>query len=113
MEITLFSLTSDQVTDKDAERLSAFFKRNTYISGKYTDESSFSKLDTHITSLPGGATANRLFYLALPPTVYHDVTKNIKHCCMGTKSVHHLCCFVTPPPTSSNTRQLNPHLQIV
>ncbi|XP_068453723.1 glucose-6-phosphate 1-dehydrogenase isoform X1 [Clinocottus analis] len=74
-----------KVTDKDAERLSAFFKRNTYISGKYADESSFSKLDAHITSLPGGPEANRLFYLALPPTVYHDVTKNIKHCCMGTK----------------------------
>ncbi|XP_037334310.2 glucose-6-phosphate 1-dehydrogenase isoform X1 [Pungitius pungitius] len=74
-----------KVTDKDTERMSAFFKRNTYISGKYTDESSFSKLDAHITSLPGGAVANRLFYLALPPTVYHDVTKNIKQCCMSSK----------------------------
>ncbi|KAK5863864.1 hypothetical protein PBY51_000859 [Eleginops maclovinus] len=74
-----------KVTDKDAERLSTFFSRNTYISGKYTDEGSFSKLDTHIQSLPGGAEANRLFYLALPPTVYHDVTKNIRHCCMSKK----------------------------
>uniref|UniRef100_A0AAQ5ZYT4 Glucose-6-phosphate 1-dehydrogenase n=1 Tax=Amphiprion ocellaris TaxID=80972 RepID=A0AAQ5ZYT4_AMPOC len=66
-------------------RLSAFFSRNTYISGKYADEASFSKLNTHIQSLPGGLEANRLFYLALPPTVYHDVTKNIKHHCMSTK----------------------------
>ncbi|XP_074499841.1 glucose-6-phosphate 1-dehydrogenase isoform X2 [Sebastes fasciatus] len=74
-----------KVTDKDAERLEAFFSRNTYISGKYTEQSSFSKLDKHILSLPGGPEANRLFYLALPPTVYHDVTKNIKHGCMSTK----------------------------
>ncbi|CAB1453100.1 unnamed protein product [Pleuronectes platessa] len=74
-----------KVTNTDAERLSAFFSRNTYISGKYVDESSFSKLNTHIQSLPGGTAANRLFYLALPPTVYHDVTKNIKHHCMSTK----------------------------
>ncbi|XP_034392119.1 LOW QUALITY PROTEIN: glucose-6-phosphate 1-dehydrogenase-like [Cyclopterus lumpus] len=75
-----------KATDKDAERLSAFFKRNTYISGKYADESSFSKLDAHIRSLPGGTEANRLFLPgAAPPTVYHDVTKNIKQCCMGTK----------------------------
>ncbi|KAJ4934400.1 hypothetical protein JOQ06_007195, partial [Pogonophryne albipinna] len=74
-----------KVTDKDAERLSAFFSRNTYISGKYADEDSFSKLDTHIQSLPGGTEANRLFYLALPPTVYHDVSKNIRTCCMSTK----------------------------
>ncbi|XP_044068523.1 glucose-6-phosphate 1-dehydrogenase isoform X2 [Siniperca chuatsi] len=74
-----------KVTDTEAERLSAFFSRNTYISGKYGDESSFSKLNTHILSLPGGTEANRLFYLALPPTVYHDVSKNIKHYCMSTK----------------------------
>lgn len=82
---------SSQVTDKDTERLSAFFSRNTYISGKYADEDSFSKLDTHIQSLPGGTEANRLFYLALPPTVYHDVSKNIRTCCMSTKSVHFSC----------------------
>ena len=76
-----------QVTDTETERLSAFFSRNTYISGKYADEDSFTKLNTHILSLPGGPEANRLFYLALPPTVYHDVTKNIRHCCMSTKSV--------------------------
>lgn len=76
------------MTETETDRLSAFFSRNTYISGKYADESSFSKLNTHILSLPGGSEANRLFYLALPPTVYHDVTMNIKHCCMSTKSVH-------------------------
>uniref|UniRef100_A0A673C883 Glucose-6-phosphate 1-dehydrogenase n=1 Tax=Sphaeramia orbicularis TaxID=375764 RepID=A0A673C883_9TELE len=74
-----------KVTDTEAERLSVFFSRNTYISGKYADETSFAKLHTHLLSLPGGADANRLFYLALPPTVYHDVTKNIKTQCMSTK----------------------------
>ncbi|XP_036959415.1 glucose-6-phosphate 1-dehydrogenase isoform X2 [Acanthopagrus latus] len=74
-----------KVTDTETDRLSAFFSRNTYISGKYADETSFTKLNEHILSLPGGTEANRLFYLALPPTVYHDVTKNIKQCCMATK----------------------------
>lgn len=88
-----------QVMDTEAERLSTFFSRNTYVSGKYGDETTFSRLDTHIKTLPGGSDANRLFYLALPPTVYHDVTKNIKHCCMSTKSVYTLIlpsCSVTP-----------------
>ncbi|XP_039460069.1 glucose-6-phosphate 1-dehydrogenase isoform X1 [Oreochromis aureus] len=74
-----------KVADTEADRLSTFFGRNTYVSGKYADGDSFSKLNTHIESLPGGPGANRLFYLALPPTVYHDVTKNIKHHCMSTK----------------------------
>uniref|UniRef100_A0A672QR38 glucose-6-phosphate dehydrogenase (NADP(+)) n=1 Tax=Sinocyclocheilus grahami TaxID=75366 RepID=A0A672QR38_SINGR len=74
-----------KVADSEAERLAAFFSRNSYISGKYVDESSFANLNTHLLSLPGGAQANRLFYLALPPSVYHDVTKNIKHQCMSTR----------------------------
>ncbi|KAG7269261.1 hypothetical protein CRUP_024888 [Coryphaenoides rupestris] len=60
--------------------------RNTYISGRYGDKASFTKLHAHIQSLPGGADANRLFYLALPPTVYHDVSQNIRHHCMSVNS---------------------------
>lgn len=74
----------------EADRLSAFFSRNSYISGNYTSESAFSALNTHIMSLPGASDANRLFYLALPPTIYHSVTKNIKQCCMSAKSVNGL-----------------------
>ncbi|KAM9431422.1 glucose-6-phosphate 1-dehydrogenase isoform 2-T3 [Salvelinus alpinus] len=74
-----------KVADSEAERLSVFFSRNSYVSGKYTEESAFSNLHTHLLSLPGGGEANRLFYLALPPSIYHDVTKNIKHHCMSTK----------------------------
>uniref|UniRef100_A0A8B9K5M7 Glucose-6-phosphate 1-dehydrogenase n=1 Tax=Astyanax mexicanus TaxID=7994 RepID=A0A8B9K5M7_ASTMX len=74
-----------KVADTEADRLAAFFKRNSYISGKYGEESAFSNLHSHLLSLPGGADANRLFYLALPPTVYHDVTKNIRNQCMSSK----------------------------
>ncbi|XP_030626022.1 glucose-6-phosphate 1-dehydrogenase isoform X2 [Chanos chanos] len=72
-----------KVSDSEVERLSVFFSRNSYVSGKYGEESSFSKLNSHLSTLPGGAQANRLFYLALPPSVYHDVTQNIKHHCMS------------------------------
>lgn len=75
------------MTETESDRLTAFFGRNSYISGNYTAESTFSELNAHIMSLPGASDANRLFYLALPPTIYHSVTKNIKHCCMSAKSV--------------------------
>ena len=74
-----------QTVGSEAEKLKEFFSRNTYISGRYAEEDSFAKLHTHIQTLPGGVDANRLFYMALPPTVYHDVSKNIKHHCMSTK----------------------------
>ncbi|KAL4655489.1 glucose-6-phosphate 1-dehydrogenase-like [Arapaima gigas] len=74
-----------KVAGDETERLSAFFSRNTYQSGKYDEGTSFSRLDAHLLSLPGGKTANRLFYLALPPSVYHSVTSNIRNHCMSTK----------------------------
>lgn len=74
-----------KVTDEESESLSAFFSKNSYLSGRYDDSSSFSKLNAHLSSLPGGADANRLFYLALPPTVYNSVTTNIQAHCISHK----------------------------
>uniref|UniRef100_A0A8C9TR42 Glucose-6-phosphate 1-dehydrogenase n=1 Tax=Scleropages formosus TaxID=113540 RepID=A0A8C9TR42_SCLFO len=67
-----------KVADAENERLAAFFRQNSYLSGKYADEGSFTRLNAHLLSLPGAAEANRLFYLALPPSVYQDVTSNIR-----------------------------------
>uniref|UniRef100_A0A8D3BLL7 Glucose-6-phosphate 1-dehydrogenase n=2 Tax=Scophthalmus maximus TaxID=52904 RepID=A0A8D3BLL7_SCOMX len=76
-----------KVTDEESECLSAFFSKNSYLSGRYDDGSSFNQLDAHLSSLPGDADANRLFYLALPPTVYHQVSTNIRTHCMSRKYV--------------------------
>ncbi|XP_069842639.1 glucose-6-phosphate 1-dehydrogenase isoform X2 [Dendropsophus ebraccatus] len=73
-----------KVTPNDGDKINAFFKRNSYVSGQYSDEASFKALNTHIMALPNGAKANRLFYLAVPPSVYHDVTRNIRVTCMSS-----------------------------
>lgn len=72
-----------KATDSDSSKLASFFQHNSYVSGKYDDTASFRRLDAHVSALPNGKGANRLFYLALPPSVYADVTRNIKHTCMG------------------------------
>ncbi|XP_030589365.1 glucose-6-phosphate 1-dehydrogenase-like [Archocentrus centrarchus] len=74
-----------KVTDEDKDYLSAFFSKNSYLSGRYDDGSSFDQLNRHLSSLSGGGNTNRLFYLALPPTVYHHVSTNIRTHCMSLK----------------------------
>nr|XP_020473019.1 glucose-6-phosphate 1-dehydrogenase-like isoform X2 [Monopterus albus] len=74
-----------QVTDEEREHLSAFLSKNSYLSGRYDDSSSFVQLSTHLSSVPGGTDANRLFYLALPPTVYYHVSANIRTHCISHK----------------------------
>lgn len=83
-----------QVADDEGEHLSAFLSRNSYIKGKYDDGSSFAQLDAHLSSLPGGDDANRIFYLALPPTVYHHVTTNIQAHCMTSRLVSDICSLM-------------------
>ena len=48
-------------------------------------QDAFEKLNAEIVKLEAGhKKANRLFYLALPPSVFAPVTSNIKVCCMST-----------------------------
>uniref|UniRef100_A0A3Q3W4M3 Glucose-6-phosphate 1-dehydrogenase n=1 Tax=Mola mola TaxID=94237 RepID=A0A3Q3W4M3_MOLML len=84
-EIKTACLPYMKVTEEQSECLSAFFSKNSYLRGTYDDSSSFAQLSAHLSSLPGGSEANRLFYLALPPTVYHHVSTNIRAYCMSHK----------------------------
>ncbi|XP_053149647.1 glucose-6-phosphate 1-dehydrogenase isoform X2 [Hemicordylus capensis] len=72
-----------KVAPEEKQTLEDFFARNSYISGKYDDRASFDRLNAHMNSLHNGEKANRLFYLALPPSVYEDVTGNIRGTCMS------------------------------
>ncbi|XP_068780222.1 glucose-6-phosphate 1-dehydrogenase isoform X1 [Struthio camelus] len=72
-----------KASPEDGPRLDAFFARNSYVAGQYGEAGAFERLDAHLRALPGGARANRLFYLALPPSVYEPVTRHIRQACMG------------------------------
>ena len=62
-----------------------FWSLNSYVKGSYTEREAFENLNKEILKLEVGHTAgNRLFYLALPPSVFATVTTNIKHTCMST-----------------------------
>lgn len=62
----------------------------TYVSGAYDSDEGFKHLEDVISQhedlnrSQNGAT-RRLFYLALPPSVYPVVSKMIKKCCMNTR----------------------------
>lgn len=47
-----------------------------YLSGKYNEQSDFTKLAEYLTKLEDGE-ANRLFYMALPPTLFPAIIDNL------------------------------------
>ena len=71
-----------QVKPGEEEKLKEFFKLNEYVAGTYDKTEGFGHLNKAILNK---GSCNRLFYLALPPSVYEAVTLNIKAVCMAAK----------------------------
>ncbi|MBN3322523.1 G6PD dehydrogenase, partial [Atractosteus spatula] len=106
----LYASLCPQAVESEQEKLTQFFQRNSYLSGRYGEEASFRSLDAHISSLPNGTCANRLFYLALPPSVYQDVTRNIRRACMSTKGWNRVIVEKPFGKDLESSDQLSKHL---
>lgn len=74
-----------KATGDEQQRLNEFWKLNYYVSGDYDARTDFEMLNQEMSKFETGVSANRLFYLALPPSVFENVTVHIKNSCMGTK----------------------------
>lgn len=68
-----FKLETDELQKKAEE----FKKLCTYVSGQYDQDDGFQELDKHIKQV-GDSKANRLFYLALPPSVFGQVAARVR-----------------------------------
>jgi len=67
-----------------ANQVEAFKANLSYIFGGYEDGASFDNLKSHIEKLESSYQTqerNRIFYLALPPSVFIPVAKNLKEHC--------------------------------
>lgn len=74
-----------KVQDNEMERYEDFWKLNQYVAGDYDKRRDFELLNQEIAKFETEAHANRLFYLALPPSVFQSVTVHIRNACMGDK----------------------------
>ncbi|KIJ20036.1 glucose-6-phosphate dehydrogenase [Paxillus involutus ATCC 200175] len=83
-------------TDNDASvaaKLDEFKNISTYVSGSYDDPASFHNLTKHLEEIEKTYTTrdvNRVFYLALPPSVFVPVAQNTRNCCYSTKGVNRI-----------------------
>jgi glucose-6-phosphate 1-dehydrogenase len=69
-------------TKEMEELLAEFVKVCTYISGQYDQDESFVNLLKHIEELEKGQKeTNRVFYMALPPSVFIPVSQHLKKIC--------------------------------
>ena len=68
---------------KDMEQqLQEFCDICTYVSGQYDKDESFEQLEKHLVEIEKGRMeTNRVFYMALPPSVFTTVSQHLKKCC--------------------------------
>ena len=80
-----------KIPDNDPEFLTSletFKKSLSYLAGDYADGAAFDALRNHLENIEssyGPGEVNRIFYLALPPSVFIPVAKNIKEHCYNDK----------------------------
>ena len=71
---------------EDAAAFESFMKLQVYVKGGYDAAEGFEALETKIQQLKsqfGATDVNRLFYLAVPPSVYQDITRLLQAHCMS------------------------------
>lgn len=74
---------------KDMERqLEEFTSICSYVSGQYDKDESFEELEKHLQDLEKGKKEqNRVFYMALPPSVFTPVSQMLKKNCYPTNGI--------------------------
>ena len=66
------------------EKIEEFKKISTYVSGAYDKGEAFEELNAHLNTIEANYQTkerNRVFYLALPPSVFIPVTQHLKEHC--------------------------------
>jgi len=78
------------------EQLESFCKICSYVSGQYDQDESFINLNRHLEELEKGRKEqNRVFYMALPPSVFITVSEHLKKNCYPRNGIARI--IVRPP----------------
>jgi glucose-6-phosphate 1-dehydrogenase len=75
-------------TKEMEEQLAGFCEMCTYVSGQYDQDDSFINLRKHMEELEKGQKeTHRVFYMALPPSVFITVSQHLKRNCYPSSGI--------------------------
>jgi glucose-6-phosphate 1-dehydrogenase len=83
------SYIKNQDNKDTANAIESFKTILSYVDGDYQDGAAFDNLREHLEGIESSyqsKESNRIFYLALPPTVFIPVAKNLKEHCYNSKA---------------------------
>ncbi|WVO21590.1 glucose-6-phosphate dehydrogenase [Cryptococcus decagattii] len=75
----------------DQEKIKQFQELSSYVSGLYDQDDGYQELLKHVEELEGDReTRNRIFYMALPPSVFTTVARGLKKNCYSTRGTNRI-----------------------
>lgn len=74
-----------KVKPGEEDKFEQFWEANDYFAGSYDKRVDYELLNQAISKSERGPVANRIFYLAVPPTVFEETTVNIRNACISIK----------------------------
>ena len=87
-------------TKESEEQLEGFTKMCSYISGQYDKDESFQELEKHLGELESSQSKNnRIFYMALPPSVFIPVSEHLKKNNYPKNGISRIIVRLHPPLT--------------
>ncbi|XP_066997897.2 glucose-6-phosphate 1-dehydrogenase isoform X2 [Anabrus simplex] len=99
-----------KVKPTEEARYEEFWKLNHYVSGNYDSRRDFELLNQTLNARETGPVAHRLFYLALPPSVFEQVTVFIRNACMAEKGWTRIIIEKPFGRDAETSKQLSTHL---
>lgn len=98
------------LSDQEDALFQSFWQKNRYVAGSYDKEADFKRLHVELNSSAGDKPHNRLFYLALPPSVFEPATANIKHFCTTTHGWNRIIIEKPFGRDAQSSQRLSDHL---
>jgi glucose-6-phosphate 1-dehydrogenase len=94
-------------TKEMEEQLADFCNLCSYVAGQYDQDESFVNLRKHLEELEKGRTEhNRVFYMALPPSVFITVSEHLKKFCYPSNGIARIIVRFPSPLSSLRMRML-------
>lgn len=79
------------------KQLEEFCGYCTYVSGQYDKDESFQELEKHLQEIEQGRKeTNRIFYMALPPSVFITVSQHLKRNCYPKNGISRVIVSFSP-----------------
>ncbi|XP_011493976.1 PREDICTED: glucose-6-phosphate 1-dehydrogenase-like [Ceratosolen solmsi marchali] len=98
------------IRPEDTELYNKFWRINYYIQGSKNNDLDYDRINKQIEKWENNDKGNRIFYMAIPPSVFAMAASQIKRACMSPKGITRIVVEKPFGKDSKSSQMLSDHL---